>query len=232
MSAVPPKPRLTRTGEFWYGVVWSAATVVGLVALVELGPWDVSVKADQFRLLLILSEVLTAGAGAVSSFLAAFWATVFYEVELIVPNHARAGKLVACQLRLLPYASTRNVSVRMSLKDQFFEKDGQHAGPRKRRLASFDVIEGRVLPGAVPTELAVAFEAPFPITAHTSLTAETLADVSRVLSYVMPGLRLTAENMKEFGGYYVEARVRVGIIPRTYRKRLITYFDGSTFVIG
>lgn len=223
---LPFTPRLSELHSFWMGLLWGVAALAGGFAL--LNPQLRETIGPTF----LLIEVTAAGAAAVSSLFTAAWDRIFNQVELSVPPHAAAGTPIEVKLRLVPYRSVENVTVRLALSDRFYQKVGREVERRTKQLEASVVMEGGRLPGRRTTEFGAAFRAPFPVTAHTSTHAEISAGVLQLLSFVVPSLRFAAANQREHGGYYIEAYVRVGLLSRRYHKRVFTYAIGEQIFVG
>lgn len=223
---VPYTPGLTALPSFWIGVVWAAAAVAGGVALLSptlratLGPLFLSI------------EVFTAGAASVSSFFTAAWERIFNQVTLHVPPQAPAGSEVQARLELVPYSVVENVTVRFSFSDRFYEDKGSEVELKTKKLGSNNALTRGRLPARRRSELTAEFIAPFPLTKHTHMQAEMNAGVLGFLSTFVPALKFAARNVREHGGYYVEAYVRVGFLSRRYHKRVITYALGRQIHVG
>ncbi len=76
------------------------------------------------------------------------------------------------------------------------------------------------------------FVAPFPASKHSDVMAEISADVLDLLGRFVPALRWNASNLREHGGYVVEATVRVGWVTRRLHRRLIAYYIGEQIHVG
>ncbi len=223
---VPFTPKLTELPSFWIGLLWAAAAGAGVLAL--LAP---SLREAIGPVFLVM-EVITAGAAAVSSLFTAAWERIFNQIELQVPPHAAAGSVFQARLKLVPYSVLENVTVKFSFSDRFYEDNGREPELRTKRLEANRVLTRGRLPGRRKTELGADFMAPFPMTQHTHMQAELNASFLAFLSLFVPSLKFAARNMKEHGGYYVEAYVRVGLLSRRYHKRVITYAIGDQIHIG
>ncbi len=116
----------------------------------------------------------------------------------------------------------------------------RHADDNEGALAEVDrtadharITAEAALPTAICQHcLRLTFRAPYPVTQHTSTAAEINADVLSLLSFIVPALRFQANNLREHGGYFVEARVRVGPLSRRFHKRIIAYSMGATIEVG
>lgn len=223
---VPYTPRVSQLPSFWIGLVWAAVAVAGGLAFLSptlrqaVGP------------LFLAFEVFAAGAAAVSSFFTAAWERIFNQVELQVPPQAAAGSVFNARLKLVPYATLENVTVRFNFSDRFYEEKGNEVGLRTKRLEALRALTRGRLPGRRKTELTAEFIAPFPLTKHTHMQAEINAGFLGFVANFVPSLRFAANNVREHGGYYVEAYVRVGFLSRRYHKRVITYAIGRDIHVG
>jgi len=223
---VPFTPRITELPSFWIALMWGVATLAGGFAL--LSPSLRQTIGPTFLLL----EVAAAGAASVSSLFTAAWERLFNQVELHVPPHAAAGSSFQARLKLVPYSGLENVNVSMGFNDRFYAGSGKELELRTKRLERKSVLTRGRLPGRRQTELSAEFIAPFPVTKHTHAQAEINADILGFLSIFVPSLKFSAQNMREHGGYYVVAHVRVGFLSRRYHKRVITYAMGPQIHVG
>lgn len=224
---IPYRPRLTRTPAFWLSLVWAVVAVGG--ALLFLSPTARGTLGYVF----LAGQVVGSAGAAVSSFFTALWQRIFNEVELIVPQQVKAGEPLHVGLRLVPYEHVEGVSVTLRLIDRFYKesRDGNVETAQQRLDAVMPLTRAK-LPGRRLTQLEGEFVAPFPMTPHVSPSAELSASVLGFLSYIVPSLAWQAKNLREHGGYYVEAEVRVGFLSRRYHKRVFTYFVGADLFIG
>lgn len=223
---VPYSPRLTDLPSFWIGLIWGAAALAGCLAL--LAPELRQAIGPVF----LLAEVLAAGAASVSSLFTAAWERLFNQVELYVPPHAAAGSVFQARLKLAPYGVIENVSVSFTFVDRFYAGQGTEVELRTKSLASHLALTRGRLPGRRLTELSSEFLAPFPLTRHSYPQAELNASLLGFAAHFVPALRFAADNMREHGGYYVEAHVRVGLLSRRYHKRVMTYALGDQLFVG
>lgn len=223
---VPFTPRFTALPSFWIGLMWGVAALAGGYALL-----DPSLRASIGPTFLLL-EVAAAGAACVSSLFTAAWERIFNQVELHVPPHAQAGSSFQARLELVPYSVVENVSVSIGFSDRFYDKRGKELELRTKQLERATVLTRGRLPGRRRTQLGAEFMAPFPITKHTHAQADINADILGFLAMFVPALKFAARNVREHGGYYVEARVRVGWLSRRYHKRVITYALGPQVRVG
>lgn len=223
---VPFTPRLTALPSFWLGLLWSVAALAGLFALLTPS------LRDSLGPLFLLFEVVGAGTAAVTSLFTAAWDRIFNQVELVVPPHAAAGSEFEATLKLVPYSITENVTVKLSLVDRYYEEKGSEIELRTKKLEAVGSLTRGRLPGRRKTEFSTTFLAPFPLTQHTYMRAEQNAAVLSFLSIFFPALRFQAANLREHGGYYVQAYVRVGWLSRRFHKRVLTYAFGSRVHVG
>ncbi|MBW7916358.1 MAG: hypothetical protein H3C53_06700 [Trueperaceae bacterium] len=224
---IPYRPQLTRTPAFWLGVVWTLVTLLG--ALFLLSPAGRAAVGPLF----LVAQTFGAAAAAVSSFFTAHWHRLFNQVEVEVPQQVKAGEPLEATVRLVPYEPLAGVTVRLRLVDRFYRetKDGSVETAQQRLEERILLTRGRV-PGRRSTRLSATFLAPFPMTPHSSFQAEAAADLLSMLAYVIPSLSWQARNLREHGGYYVEAHVRVGFLSRRYHKRVLTYYVGADLFVG
>lgn len=223
---VPFTPKLTDLASFWIGLMWGAAAIAGTLAL--LSP----TLKDSIGPVFLLIEVFTAGAASVSSLFTAAWERIFNQVELHVPPHAAAGSTFRARLKLVPYSVVENVTVKFSFSDRFYEEKGSEIALRTKRLEANRALTRGRLPGRRQTELSSEFIAPFPMTQHTHMQADLNAGFLSFLAIFVPSFKFAARNVKEHGGFYVEAYVRVGFLSRRYHKRVVTYAIGNQIHVG
>lgn len=223
---IPYRPGLARLPSFWLALVWGAAALAG--ALLWLSPTARSAIGNVF----LLGQVVGSGAAAVSSLFTAMWQRVFNQVELVVPPHVRSGDDLVVELKLVPYETVSPVFVDVRFVDRFFETKDDKVETARHELGSARLLARATLRGRRSTTVTARFVAPFPATEHQSFQADLLADVLGLLSYVLPALAWQARNLREHGGYYVEAVVRVGLLTRRYHKRVISYLVGTRLYVG
>lgn len=225
---LPFTPQWTELPSFWLGLGWALAAAAGAVFLLAPELRDKAGLGTTF----LAFEVATAGAAMVSSWLTAAWERRFNQVVFDVPAHVRAGEPFKVTLRLVPYGTVEAVDVRLGLVDRYYHRSGDKVETRSRGLETRDLLRGGRLRGRRATVLEVEFLAPFPATPHTDVRAEITADVIGAVGWVVPALRQTARNLRQHGGYYVEARLRVGLLRRTLQKRVVSYHVGSDVFVG
>lgn len=226
---LPARPSLAEVPSFWYALGWLALLVLGSVLLFSDGTRATLGLGRQW----VALEMLAAAYAAGSSLLAAVWDRWFNQFELVVPERAATGERFAAEVRLVPYARLERVSVNLALVDRFYERSGESGvALRSRTLASYRLLAGGRLAGRRQAAFEARFDAPFPATPHTDVRAEITADVLGVLGSVVPALRWNAANLREHGGFVVEARVRVGWLPRRLVKRVFVYHLGDQIHVG
>lgn len=226
---IPFRPGLNETSGFWLGVSWSVAALAGLVLL--LAP-ELRARTG-IGLGLVVPELALAGYAAVSSFLSAVWERWFNQFEFLVPAHSPTGTPFEVTLSLVPYDTMNDVSIDVRLVDNFYTRSGDSGvETQSRDLGSERVLRSGRLRGRRANVFSVEFLTPFPATKHSDVMAEIMADVLDVIGLVVPAVRWNARNLREHGGYYVEARVRVGLIPRKLKKRIIAYHIGEQIYLG
>ena len=226
---LPLRPRWAETAGFWLGLSWSVAALAGLVLL--LFP-DLRERTG-IGLWFIVPEVALAGYAAGSSFLTAVWQRWFNQFDLEVPAHSPTGQPFAVNLTLVPYETLENVHISLRLVDNFYTRSGDSGvETSSRTLGSERVLVRGRLRGRRINVFAAEFLTPFPATKHSDVMAEITADVLDVLGIVIPAARWNARNLREHGGYYVEATVRVGLVPRRMKKRVIAYHIGEQIYLG
>lgn len=226
---LPSQPSLAEVPSFWFAVGWLLAAAAGGVVLLSPSLLEVSGLGLNF----LLIEVGGSLYAAASSLLDAVWERWFNEFELEVPAHAATGQPFAATLTLVPYASLERVSVDVRLLDRFYERDGKSGvKTRSRVLGSFSLLKRGELKGRRAATFEAGFLAPFPATKHTDVMAEIGADVLDLVGRFVPALRWNARNLREHGGYIVEATVTVGLVTRKLHKRLMAYHIGEQIHFG
>ncbi len=223
---IPYRPRLTRIPAFWLSLMW------GLAALGGIALWLSPVARGTLGNVFLIGEIVASGGAAVSSLFAALWHRLFNQVELIVPAHVRTGEPLEPEVRLVPYETLNDVTVEVKLIDRYFQKSQDGVERAQRELAKTTLLRRARVRGRRLTSLTSEFVAPFPDTPHESIRADIVADVLGLLSFAVPALAWQARNLREHGGYYVEAQVRVGFLSRKYHKRVITYYVGASLHVG
>ena len=226
---LPSAPAFSEVPSFWYGVGWLLAAAVGGALLLAPTLLDLSGMGRNF----LLIEVGASLYAAASSFLNAVWERWFNQVELVVPAHAATGKQFTATLTLVPYRALGRVSVRLKLIDRFYERDGKSGVKTLSRvLASYTMLGSGDLRARRAASFEAGFITPFPATKHTDVMAEMTADVLDVVARFVPAVGWNADNLRQHGGYIVEAEMRVGIIRRRLHKRLLAYHLGEQIYVG
>jgi ribosomal protein L32 len=226
---LPYPPRLTALPGFYLGSMWAVLAL--LAAALLLAPaWRAALGLGP----VFLGLGLASAAGAAwSSMHDALWQHSFNEMRLEVPGTAKSGEPFEATLTLVPYDRVAAVHVSFTLVDNFYQhtSDGS-IQTRTRRLDRQLAMLGEPLSGRHSHVLKALFAAPFPASRHTDLVAEAVASLLGVLGFVVPGLGFTARNLRQHGGYFVSATVRVGWLRRTFKRRVITYFVGTDLYVG
>ncbi len=223
---LPYRPQLTRLPAFWLGLMWGAVTVAGLLL------WLSPVARNTIGNLFLLVQIVGSGGAAVSSLFTAFWQRIFNQVELVVPQRVRTGDTLKAEVRLVPYETVSNVSVKVALADRYYQATKDGVEMERRELEHDNLLSNASLRGRRLTSVTADFIAPFPDTPHESLRASVLADVLGLLSFAVPALAWQARNLREHGGYFVEAQVKVGLLSRKYHKRVFAYYVGDSLHFG
>lgn len=226
---LPYPPRLGELPNVYLGWLWTILAVVGLLLLLKPG-WR---EAAGLGPVFLVIEFGMAAAAALSSFTAAFWDQRFNDMRLEVPSTVKTGEPFEARLTLVPYDIIEHVSVRMRLVDNFYERSGDSGVATKTRtLASQRVLQRERLAGRRSKVLTARFIAPLPLTRHSDIRADINATVLSVVAFLVPAAGWTARNLKEHGGYYVEATVRIGLVRRKLKRRVIAYSLGADLLIG
>lgn len=226
---LPFRPRLPEIAGFWLGLSWSVAALAGLVLLLfpELR------ERTGVGLWVVVPEVALSGYAAISSFLSAVWERWFNQFDFAVPAHSPTGQPFAVSLNMVPYDTMDNVSITLRLVDNFYTRSGDSGvETQSRDLGSERVLRSGRLRGRRANVFSVEFLTPFPATKHSDVMAEIMADVLDVIGLVVPAVRWNARNLREHGGYFVEASIRVGLIPRKLKKRVIAYHIAEQIYLG
>lgn len=226
---LPQRPSLAEVPGFWYALGW--------LVMLALGAALWALEAPRSALGLgrgwLALEMLAAAYAAGSSLLSAVWDRWFNQVELVVPPRAATGQEFTAELRLVPYVRVHGVSVTLSLVDRYYQRAGESGIElRARRLAAYRLLEGGTLAPRRRAAFEARFVAPFPMTKHFDVMAEVAADVLDVVGFFVPAVRWNARNLREHGGYVVEARVRVGWLPRRLVRRVLVYHIGEHIYVG
>lgn len=226
---LPFPPRLGELPNVYLGLIWGLVAAIGL-ALLLVPAWGEAVGLGRVFLLV---GVGMAVAAASSSFSAAFWEQRFNSMELSVPTTVKTGELFDVTLTVVPYDSMPKVTVRFRLVDNFYQRSGDTGvEARSSTLDAQMALIGEPLRGRRATVLAARFLAPFPATSHSDIRADMNAAVLSLVSLVVPAAGWTARNLREHGGYYVEATIRVGWMRRKLKKRVIAYALGADLLVG
>lgn len=226
---LPFRPRPSETAGFWLGLSWGVAALAGLVLL--LFP-DLRTRTG-VGLAVIVPELAVSAYAAVSSFLDSLWERWFNQFDFAVPAHSPTGTPFFVSLSMVPYETMSNVSIQLRFVDNFYTRSGDSGvEARSRDLGSERLLHDGRLRGRRNNVFTGEFLTPFPATKHSDVMAEITADMLDVIGVIVPAARWNARNLREHGGYYVEATVRVGLIPRRIKKRVIAYHLGEQLYLG
>lgn len=226
---LPRRPAWAEVPGTWYALGWAVMALLGTVLLFS----ESARAAVGLGRTWVLLEVLGATYAAGSSLLSAAWDRWFNEFSLTTPPHARTGDAFTVGLRLVPYVRLDDVSVSLSFLDRYYERSGDSGvGTRTQRLARHVLLSGGTLLGRREARFEATFLAPFPTRKHTDVRAEIAADVMDVVGFLVPAARWNAGNLREHGGFVVEASVRVGWVPRRLVRRVFVYYLGDAVHVG
>ncbi len=226
---LPRRPAWAEVPGTWYALGWAVMAVLGTALLVS----DSAREAVGIGSTWLVLEVIGASYAAGSSLFSAIWDRWFNELELTVPARARTGDAVSAELRLVPYVRLDAVTVSLGFLDRFYVRSGDSGmATRTHKLAEHRLLAGGTLLARREATFAATFVAPFPTRRHTDVRAEIAADVLDVVGLVLPAARWNARNLREHGGYVVEAWVRVGWLPRRLVKRVFVYYLGDAVHVG
>jgi hypothetical protein len=226
---LPYAPRWSELPSLYAGLLWGMVSVVGL-ALVLAPGWRASLGLGTPFILFGLASSLAAAFTASTT---AWWDRHFNEVELELPQTVRSGQPFRATLRLVPYDRVASAHVRFALRDNFYARGANGSvETRSRTLERQLALAGEPLSGRRLHEAQALFVGPFPASRHTDIVAEVMASLYGALAFVVPGLGLAARNLREHGGYYVEATVRVGWMRRTIKRRVIAFHLGEDLFVG
>lgn len=226
---LPFPPRLGELPNVYLGLIWGLVAVLG-VALLVVPAWGEAIGLE--RVFLVLG-VGMAVAAASSSLSAAFWDQRFNSMVLSVPTTVKTGDPFDVTLTVVPYDRIENVTVRFRLVDNFYERSGDAGIETKSSTLDAQVaLLGEPLKGRRATVLTARFLAPFPATRHSDIRADMNAAVLSLVSVVVPAAGWTARNLREHGGYYVEATMSIGWLRRKLKRRVIAYSLGADLLIG
>ncbi len=226
---LPYPPHITALPAFYAGLLWAAAALLGMLLLAEPG-WRTSLGLGSG---FVLFELASSVLAAASSLGEALWQRSFNEMRLEVPDAVQSGETFEATLTLVPYDRIPAAHVTFTLVDRFYQhQDNGGVQTRSRQLERQVALYGEPLSGRRSHVLKALFPAPFPATRHTDVAAEALASLLGLLAFIVPGLGFTARNLREHGGYFVSAKVRVGWLRRTFKRRVFAYHVGSELYVG
>lgn len=226
---LPRQPRLRELPAFYQGLLWSVLAAVGTVLLLIPG-WRETLQLSRWFVLL---ELLSTSLAAASSFSAAWWTRWFNTMSLTAPSPVKTGETFDAVLTLVPYDTLNHVTVNIRLVDNFYQRSGDTGVlTRTSTLDRQTLLRDTSLTGRRSRSLSAGFLAPFPTTPHTDVLAEINASVLGLLAWIVPAFAWSAQNLREHGGYFVEANVRVGWLRRTFKRRVIAYSLGDELRMG
>lgn len=230
---LPAAPAWHEVGATYLAIMWATLALGGMLVLglPSLRAW-VGLAPGW-----LLLEVVLASAAAWSSWQEVFFSSRFNQLSLSAPPQVRSGQVLEMVLTLVPYARVDGMDVRFELFDRFYE-DVRHNGrtqtqTRERLLERLVMARDHSLAGRRAHEMHAVFEAPFPSTVHEHLGSKIVASVIEPLGWLVPGLRHVAHNLREHGGFYVRATVRVGLWQRRFEQRVVSvHMSGDRIVAG
>lgn len=225
---LPYTPRLTALPSFWLAIMWSLAALAGVIAALLPAVRETIGIGTTF----LVFEVPAATLAAASCFLTALWERWFNQAELKVPNHVRSGEEFEVELKLVPYRTLENVSLTFRFVDRFYERTRDGVETASKQLEQSRPLTKGTLSGRRSHALVTTFIAPFPVTPHEDIKAEIMADILGVAGVLIPALKNHAKNLREHGGYYVEANLRVGLLRKRMQKRVLCYLIGDSVHFG
>ncbi|MEJ2665830.1 MAG: zinc finger Ran-binding domain-containing protein [Deinococcales bacterium] len=225
---LPYPPHLSHLPAFYAALLWAVAGGAGALALL-MPAWRAALGLGPVYVALATGSALAA---AWSSLTSALWQRLFNDIRLEVPRSVRSGEDFDATLTLVPYDHVEPVSVGFRLVDNFYQHVQGSVETRSRSLGHQLALLGEPLSGRHTHVLHARFQAPFPATRHTDVIAEVLASLLGMIAFLVPGLAFTARNLREHGGYFVSASVRVGWLRRTFKRRVIAYYIGADLYVG
>lgn len=226
---LPYPPHLGELPAFYMAMLWGAAALLGL-ALLAVPSWRSALGVGPTFLAFEVASALAAGW---TSWSEALWRRAFNEMRLDVPGTVKSGEDFEAVLTLVPYDHLRSATVTFTLVDNFYQHaEGGGVETRTRRLGRQLALLREPLAGRHAHVLHARFVAPFPATRHSDIIAEVLASLFGALGWLVPGLAFTARNLRQHGGYFVSATVRLGWLRRTFKQRVIAYYVGADLYVG
>lgn len=225
---LPLTPRLTALPSFWLAIMWSLAALAGVAAALVPGLRETLGIGTAFLVFEVPAATLAAG----SCLLTSLWERWFNQTTLSVPNHVRSGEEFEVELKLVPYRTLQAVSLSFKLVDRFYARTRDGVETASKQLESSKPLTKGTLSGRRSHVFGATFVAPFPVTPHTDVKAELIADLLGAAGALVPALRHHAQNLREHGGYYVETTVRVGLLSRRLQKRVLCYLIGDSVHVG
>jgi hypothetical protein len=228
----PPLDLPRAPGWFEVGATWALAAYGALAAggtLLLLTPqWLERLGIGAHWVFL---EVVLTGAAALHALVEAVWQRSFNQAgvrvlsSLSASEAVRTGEPFEAVLTLIPYRTLPRVWVRIELVDRYYEhvrRQGRRQTQlRSRVLDAFVLQSGEPLHGRREHAFHARFLAPVPSAAQHDVMSELVASALGVLGPIVPGVSHYAHNLREHGGFFVRAVVRVGIWRRVFERRVI-----------
>ncbi|MBI4583071.1 MAG: hypothetical protein HY717_03495 [Planctomycetes bacterium] len=222
-------PAFYRSRAFPPLVLWGLLAASGL-ALSAVPSWRAAVGLSPVLVWIETAFALWAGASSCVSACFDWW---FKRIELAVPKAARACEPFETTLQVDTHRPVKGVTIEAELVDRYFElhPEGKWES-RTQKYEQHELARRVVLYGGSTHGFTAIFTAPMPLTAHESMANEMLASLLSLAGWLVPLAGHAAENMREHGGYFVRFRLRVGLVRRTFEKRIISYYEGKTILVG
>lgn len=218
---IPPPPPWYHVGAAWAALAYGALAAGGVLVLLVPG-W---LEALGIGLPWVLLEVSLTGAAGFTALVEAFWQRRFNRAALRTPQTLRTGQSFDATLTLVPYQTLKRVSVRMELVDRYYEhtmrQGRRQTRTRSRVLDRFDLQRGESMRGRREHVFQASFLAPAPSPAQHDVATELAASMLGGVGFLVPGLGHYARNLREHGGFFVRAVVRVGLWRRVYEQRVV-----------
>lgn len=229
---LPAAPAWFEVGASYLAMMWGGLAGAGLLVL-ALPPLQAWLGLAPGWLLL---EVVLAGAAAWSSLQEAFFLSRFNGMSLEAPRQVRSGQALELVLTLVPYQRVDGLDVRFELYDRYYQEvqrqGRKQVETRQRLLERLVMARDHSLAGRRSHHMHAVFDAPYPSTVHEHLGAKIMASLLEPLGFLVPGLRHHARNLREHGGFYVRATVRVGVFQRRFEQRVVSVYMGEGRVVA
>lgn len=228
---LPPPPGWWERPDGWLVTLHAAGVVGGtLLALrPELAPFLALAEPWQWI------QVALSTAATVASVNRAVMARHFHDVRLRMPPHARSDQPFDVELTLLPYRRIPNVTIRVDLVENTYQRrSGRDGGVtlRSRRLARHHLQRRAPLRGRRTHHVTTTFLAPLPNMDVHDVMAELQASLIAPFAWLVPGLGQAARNLREHGGVRVRAVVAVGPFRHVIERRIIVFLDNDSVLLA